>query len=275
MSCVLRNSTQVEGGTYAADFFGGQLRQIFATANGNDGADQDWSAVLSMELPAAGRLVVALVGLAFEARIAAGPGVFVICRNTGDEIAALLDVALRRGCRNIISFGLAGGLAPNLRAGDWVVASSVIDAKQTRPTDQTWSKKILTMIPGAGYAPILGVDTAITDIEGKRRVHAETGAAAVDMESHLVARLAAAHGLSFTAVRVVIDPAHRFVPAAALAGMLPGGKTSIAAVMREVIARPSQLLGLIRITFDAHVAHGALRRTRRILGPGFGQLSCM
>ena len=249
---------------------GGQLRQILAAANTKSNADQGWSNVLPMELPAAGRLIIALVGLAFEARIAAGPGVFVICRNSGHEIAALLDVAVKRGCRNIISFGLAGGLAPYLRAGDWVVASSVIDAKQTRLTDQTWSKKILTMIPGAWHAPILGVDTAITDIVGKRRAHAETGAAAVDMESHLVARLATAHGLSFTAVRVVVDPAHRFVPAAALAGMLPCGKTSIAAVMREVIARPSQLLGLIRVSFDAYVAHGALRRTRRILGPGFG-----
>ena len=64
--------------------------------------------------------VVALVGLAFEARIAAGPGVFVICR--GPDIAETLRLAYEAGCRSIISFGVAGGLAPDLRPGDWIVA---------------------------------------------------------------------------------------------------------------------------------------------------------
>ena len=151
-------------------------------------------------------------------------------------------LALKRGCRSIISFGVAGGLAPHLRAGDWIVASSIIDAQQSRPTDQTWSKKMLGIIPGARHAPIVGVDSAVTDTTAKREMHVQTGAAAVDMELHLVARLASTHGLSFAAARVVIDPAHRFVPAAALAGMRPSGGTSIMAVMRELIARPSQLV---------------------------------
>src|SRR5512141_722897 len=101
----------------------------------------------------AGRFVIALVGLAFEARIASGPGVVVICRNTQNEVASSLDHAVKRGCRSIISFGVAGGLAPHLRPGNWVVASSIIDAQQTRPTDRIWSKKILEMIPGAEYRP--------------------------------------------------------------------------------------------------------------------------
>ena len=32
------------------------------------------------------RLVIAFVGLAFEARIAAGPGVLVVCRTAGSEL---------------------------------------------------------------------------------------------------------------------------------------------------------------------------------------------
>src|SRR5579872_5516273 len=58
------------------------------------------------------RSVIALVGLAFEARIAAGPGVLVICR--GRETPDLLRLAIGAGCRSIISFGVAGGLAPEL-----------------------------------------------------------------------------------------------------------------------------------------------------------------
>ncbi len=46
-----------------------------------------WPVASPMGLPCAERIVIALVGLAFEARIAAGPGVFVICRNTQSEIS--------------------------------------------------------------------------------------------------------------------------------------------------------------------------------------------
>jgi hopanoid-associated phosphorylase len=218
------------------------------------------------------RFVIALVGLAFEARIAAGPGVFVICRGTENEVVAALSLAIKRGCRSFISFGVAGGLAPHLRPGDWIVASAIVDAQQVRPTDQVWSKRILEMIPGADYAPIVGVDTAITDPKAKRKMHADTGAAAVDMESHHVAQIASSCGLSFAAVRVVIDPAHRAVPEAAIAGMRPGGGTSVTAVIRELIARPSQLSGLLRLAIDAYAARNALLNVRRMLGPAFGLL---
>jgi hopanoid-associated phosphorylase len=227
---------------------------------------------LETEVPPAERFVIALVGLAFEARIAAGPGVFVICRDAENEVAASLDRAIKRGCRSVISFGVAGGLAPHLHPGDWIVASSIIDAQQNRPTDQVWSEKLLKMIPVANHAPIVGVDAAITDPKAKQQMHIDTGAAAVDMESHHVARFASAHGLSFAAVRVVIDPAHRVVPEAALAGMRPGGGTNVTAVIRELIVRPSQFSSLLRLAVDAYVARNALLNVRRILGPAFGLL---
>jgi hopanoid-associated phosphorylase len=229
-------------------------------------------ATLEMEPPQSECCVIAMVGLAFEARIARGPGVFVIRRDTENVVAASLHLGIKRGCRGIISFGVAGGLAPHLRPGDSIVASSIIDAHEIRPTDQIWSKRMLKMIPGAGQAPIAGVDTAVTDPKDKHRMHVNTGAAVVDMESHLVARLALSHGLSFAAVRVVIDPAHRVVPKVALAGMRPGGATSVTAVMRELIARPSQLSGLLRVTVDAYAARSALLRVRQIVGPSFGFL---
>jgi hypothetical protein len=126
------------------------------------------------------------------------------------------------------------------------------------------------MIPGARHAPIAGVDAAVTNAAAKRQMHVATGAAAVDMESHLVARLAAAHGLSFAAARVVVDPAHRFVPAAALAGLRADGGTSVMAVVRELLAAPSQLFGLLRIGLDGYFARAALLRMRQTLGPNFG-----
>ena len=232
----------------------------------------DPSALVKADPAPLNRSIIALVGLTFEARIASGPGVVVICRNSERALAASIEQALKQGCRGIISFGVAGGLAPHLRPGNWVVASSIVDAQHARTTDRAWSEKILAMIPDAEHQPIAGVDYPVATTQAKRRMHAETGAATVDMESHLVARLASAHGLSFAAVRVVIDPAHRAIPDAALAGMRPDGGTSIAAIMRELIAGPSQLSGLLRLAFDGYAARRALLRVRHLLGPDFGRL---
>ena len=42
--------------------------------------------------------------------------------------------------------------------------------------------------------------------------------------------------------------------------------------MRELIAGPSQLSGLLRVAYDAYAARRALLRARRLMGPDFGLL---
>ncbi len=211
---------------------------------------------------------MALVGLAFEARIAAGPGVLVICR--GPDISETLQLAFEAGCRSIISFGVAGGLAPDLRPGDWIVASEVLDAHTARPTHSIWSRNLLETIPEVRYGPVVGVPAPISDPGAKRELHARTGAIAVDMESHIVAQFAATHGMSFAVARVIVDPAHRRVPDAALIALRPGGGTNLTAILREVLTKPAQVFPLLRIAGDAYAARSALMRLRRLLGPGFG-----
>src|SRR5258707_10833155 len=125
--------------------------------------------------------VVAVTCLALEARIALGPGVSVICTHASQLIAAL-DRAARRGASGIISFGIAGGLAPDLAAGDWVVGSSVRTDQEYFPTDRIWARTLLAALPRAVHADIVGADIPIADPSEKRRLHVRTGAVAVDTE---------------------------------------------------------------------------------------------
>jgi adenosylhomocysteine nucleosidase len=216
------------------------------------------------------RLVIAFVGLDFEARIAAAPGVQVVCRTAGSELEEVADTAARQGYRGLISFGVAGGLASHLQAGDWVVASLVREAQTDRATDAVWSRKLLGLVDGAMHAPILGVDSPVAEPAKKRELYRTTGAAVVDMESHVVARVAAQHNLAFAALRVVVDPAHRTVPPAALIEMRPDGRPNVPAMLRNIAARPSQLSRLARIAVDAFTARAAMNRVRRSIGPHFG-----
>ena len=213
--------------------------------------------------------VVAVTCLALEARIALGPGVSVIC-NHNSQLVASLEAAVKRGAFGIISFGIAGGLAPHLVAGDWVVGSGVRTDQGRFPTDQLWARMLLEALPGAIHADIVGMDVPIAGASEKRRLHARTGAVAVDTESHIAARIAAAHRIPFAACRAIIDSAHRDLPPAAMVGLRPDGTPDVLAVFRSVAKQPSQLPALIRTAVDARIAGAALRRGRRQLGAGLG-----
>ena len=87
------------------------------------------------------------------------------------------------------------------------------------------------------------------------------------MESHVAARMAAAHNLPFVACRVLINPAHRTLPPAALLKLRPGGKPDLRAILNSVLNRPGQVRHLIRLTLDASIAVFALRRGKLLMEP--------
>ena len=83
--------------------------------------------------------MIVVVGMAFEARIAAGLGVPVICGGDGHNLVTSLARAMAAGCGGLISFGVAGGLAPDLKPGTCVIGSAILDdegrnAARTRGT---------------------------------------------------------------------------------------------------------------------------------------------
>jgi hopanoid-associated phosphorylase len=213
--------------------------------------------------------VIAVTSLSLEARIALGPGVSVIC-NQASRLVASLEAAIELGAVGIISFGIAGGLAPHLVAGDWVIGSGVRTEQERHPADQRWARRLLEALPGAVHAEIAGADAPIANSSDKRRLYDRIGAVAVDMESHIAGRIAAAHRIPFAICRTVIDAAHRDLPPAALVGLRHDGTPNVLAVSRSVVHRPNQLPALIRTAIDAWIARQALRRGRYLLGAGLG-----
>jgi hopanoid-associated phosphorylase len=209
-------------------------------------------------------MIIAVVGLERERRIVDGPGIEAVAGG-GDRmrLEGLLNERAAKA-HGIISIGIAGGLAPGLRPGDWVLADSVDDA----PTDAAWTGRLVARLPEAARGLLLGVDAVVAEQGEKAELHRTTGALAVDMESHVAARVAQRHRLPFAAARVVCDPAHRTLPPAARVTMKPDGRVDLLAVMRSLLAHPAQLPALIQTGRDAEQAFGALLRGQRRLGPG-------
>jgi hopanoid-associated phosphorylase len=209
-------------------------------------------------------MIIAAVGLERERRIVDGPGVEAIAGG-GDKLRleALLDERAAKA-HGIISIGIAGGLAPALCPGDWILADSV----DGTPTDAAWTGRLAARLPDATRGPLIGADAIVASSTEKAELHRATGALAVDMESHVAARVAQRHRLPFAAARVVCDPAHRTLPPAARVAMKPDGRVDFLAVMRSLLAHPAQLPALIQTGRDAEQAFESLLRGQRRLGPG-------
>jgi adenosylhomocysteine nucleosidase len=213
-------------------------------------------------------MILAATGLQRERSILAGPGVEVLASG-GDQ--ARLEAALDRlaaGARGIISIGIAGGLAPQLQPGQWIVADAVLVDGEPVPTDPAWTGRLVARLPEAARGRLLGADAMVVEAAQKAALHATNGALAVDMESHVVARVARRHRLPFAVARVVSDGAHRTLPPAARVGMKPDGGMDLAAVLHSLLASPGQLPALIRTGLEAERGFRVLLRGHRRLGLG-------
>ncbi|MDQ0626940.1 phosphorylase [Paraburkholderia graminis] len=214
--------------------------------------------------------VIVVTGMAFEARIARGEGVEVVYAARADLLERALSAAVARGCSGIVSFGTAGGLAPDLKPGALVIADAVVGPFGRVPTDAAWANRLAAALGtarlGSRRGPMAAVAAPLMSADDKRALHRSTGALAVDMESHLAGAVAAARGLPFAVCRAIVDPAWRTLPSAATAGLRDDGSTALAPILRELLRQPSQIGALIQVAIDARAARVSLVQARHALG---------
>jgi hopanoid-associated phosphorylase len=223
-------------------------------------------AVEGDELP-----VLIVTGLRQEARIAAGPGLTVICSSSNPvQLREMMTSFDPKSIRGIVSFGVAGGLNPALKTGDIVIASRIVTAKRQWATDSALTEDIVALPTKRGrsivHGVLAGVEEVVTGQIGKEALRATTGADAVDMESHIAARYAEYNGLPFAAVRVVSDPSHRALPQITMNAIKPNGKVDVWKVMRGVARNPRTIPHLISTGRDFNRALRSLRGCRSALG---------
>lgn len=178
------------------------------------------------------------------------------------------------GADALVSFGMAGGLSPRLGPGALVLADAVRapDGKSLT-TCAPWRDRLTALAGDAvplAVGAILGATHAVATPPAKEDLFRETGALAVDMESHGVAAAAAETGLPFIAIRAVADPAWRPVPTAALKGLGPDGRRRPAAVLLGLLLRPRELSHLLRLAADTRAALASLSRVASLALPRFG-----
>jgi hypothetical protein len=171
-------------------------------------------------------------------------GLIFACATTAEERAAKkLGVStVRVGVRaangvpegRLVSFGLAGALRDDLAVGD------VLDA--TRVVGEDGS--LLWEGPGLGVgraATILGAADLVHDAAERARLHAASGADAVDMESGVLARSGRLAGV----IRVISDDVHSSIEGVD-ATVHPDGRTNAVGLVKWVAAKRGDAVRSLR-----------------------------
>jgi adenosylhomocysteine nucleosidase len=198
-----------------------------------------------------------------------------------DRAEAEAERIVGRGVRALLSWGIAGGLDPALRAGDLVIADGVIFPggrpfafepglvaacrAGMPPAPATYRTATAGHETGQGRSPglpgmllLAGSDAVLFTTAAKVALRRRSGAAAVDMESHRIAAVARRARLPSLAVRAVSDTASRRLPALAADALDEAGRPRAGAVMRGLLRRPWDLPALFAAGRDSRAALAAL-----------------
>lgn len=206
-----------------------------------------------------------IVGLAAEARIAQRAG-WAVAVGGGLPKGArrMAERLIEDGATALISFGLAGGLDPRLQAGALVVprvvlvgdGSFVCDADLRRMLEEC-ATPVESLFAG---------EAVVARATDKARLARDYGAAAVDLESGVVAEVAEAAGVPFACLRAICDPAARDLPRAAVEALDERGRVRPMKMAGILARHPQDILGLIALGRDAARARRSLIRGAERLG---------
>ncbi len=205
-----------------------------------------------------------VAALEMERRWIGNPGPLVELSGIGGKRAEHAARRLvERGATALVSWGVAGGLDPNLRPGTVVLPDAVIGGGgSSHEVDLAWRDRLLERVRGrvvTSTSPLYHATSVITTADEKRALYERIGAGATDMESAAVARVAFANHVPWIAVRVVLDTAGQDLPAEILTATDDDGRLRVGSIV-GLILRPRFWRPVIALGWAGAAAGRSMRR---------------
>ena len=210
--------------------------------------------------------VILATGFTREVRTVEVRGVVPIAGGgVAERLEERLDAAARQGAAGIVSYGLTGALADGLKIGDWVVGSRIVGGID-HDCDPAWRDAIAARLPGARVAGFFADGRMIDTVAEKRALGGDHDALAVDMESHVAARVARAYGLPFAIARIVSDEVDHLLPHAITVSMRPDGGFDRTRMRASLAANPGQMRDVTQTMAQFAAGFRGLRSGAKLMG---------
>lgn len=186
------------------------------------------------------------------------------CGGAGMAARRLIEA----GAAALISWGMAGGLDPDLEAGAICLPREVVAPDGVRfATSSSWRETLMASIASSRPVTSGALLTSMNPIAGvaaKAAARRETGAVAVDMESSAVAEVAVASHVPFLAVRVIVDTALDSIPESVTAAGA-SGQVRIARLLTGLARSPGDIMALVRLSRRYGAAIRSLRAVAKLV----------
>jgi adenosylhomocysteine nucleosidase len=181
------------------------------------------------------------------------------------------EILLSAGAKALISWGVAGGLAPHLKSGTLLLPGRVqlMGGEEYRP-DPQWRQCLINHL-GAKLPfssdTLCHTENILSSPEEKAYLYHQTRCAAVDMESGAVAKAAVRAGVPFLVIRAVADPAQSALPASALRALNAEGQLQGFTLLASLFKHPKDILDLWQLAEHFRAAKATLRAVVARVGP--------
>ncbi len=215
-----------------------------------------------------GDLKPVLVATGFNREVQTLPKEGIVAVAGGGDAAALERnlSAVAPTVSGIVSYGLTGALHDDLKIGDWIVGSRICGGTDLE-CDRGWVEALASRLPRARIGGFFADGRMIDTVAEKRDLGRCHSALAVDMESHVAARVAQTHGLPFAIVRIVSDEAGHLLPHAITVCMKPDGSLDTPAMLKSLAANPLQIADVTKTMANFAKGFRGLKQGAARIGP--------
>lgn len=168
-----------------------------------------------------------------------------------DNAHAAAELLIQHGATQLISWGCAAALSPNLQSGDLVLATAIISLENPRISiNSAWHNKINGLLTGkltVHQGELLSSKVLINTCQEKQQLFEQTHAIALDMESYAIAEVAQNHTIPFLAIRVIADTATMALPKAVTYSLNSDGEVQLQKLLGYLLKHPSEIGQLIKL----------------------------
>ena len=193
----------------------------------------------------------------------------VMCSGAGPENAATASkLLIDKGAEQLISWGCAAALSPDLNPGDLVLPQQLLtESKELISIASPWLNHVTEQL--SSLCPITGLlaesTVIIAESSAKKLLNSQSKAIALDMESIAIVQTAKQHNLPAIVIRCIADPAGMSLPKSISHSLNRQGEVELLKLFRFLLTHPTELPGLIKLGLHFHAAKNKLKSAAKHL----------
>jgi nucleoside phosphorylase len=179
-------------------------------------------------------------------------------KNAAKASQLLID----KGANRLISWGCAAALKAELKPGDLLIPQTLqTENLEKFSISSPWLCNVLEHLSPLNPHTDSLIESSyiVTQSSAKKKIHQQSGAIALDMESIAIAKTALQHNFPALIIRCVADPVTMNLPNAISYALNGQGDVVLTRLLWFLLIHPYELPGLIKLGLHFNVAKNKLK----------------